>query len=66
MINIEKTVLTISLEVVSDTDGNVAISQGSNVIKVTQTQALELKNFLQDMFLALEEPQIIVGEVSSE
>ena len=66
MINIEKTVLTLSLEVVSDTDGNVAISQGSNVIKVTQTQALELKNFLQDMFLALEEPQIIVGEVSSE
>ena len=66
MINIEKTVLTLSLEVDSDTDGNVSISQGSNVIKVTQTQALELKNFLQDMFLALEEPQIIVGEVSSE
>ena len=66
MINIEKTVLTLSLEVDYDTDGNVSISQGSNVIKVTQTQALELKNFLQDMFLALEEPQIIVGEVSSE
>lgn len=63
MINIEKTILTLSLEVDSDTDGNVSISQGSNEIKVTQTQALELKNFLQDMFLALEEEeQIIVGE----
>lgn len=62
MINIEKTILTLSLEVDSDTDGNVSISQGSNEIKVTQTQALELKNFLQDMFLALEEQQIIVGE----
>ena len=61
MINIEKTILTLSLEVESDTDGNVFIAQGSNEIKVTQTQALELKNFLQDMFLALEE-QIIVGE----
>ena len=62
MINIEKTILTLSLEVDSDTDSNVSIAQGSNEIKVTQTQALELKNFLQDMFLALEEEQIIVGE----
>lgn len=66
MINIEKTILTLSLQVDSDTDGNVSIAQGSNEIKVTQTQALELKNFLQDMFLALEEgeeeEQIIVGE----
>lgn len=64
MINIEKTILTLSLEVDSDTDGNVSIAQGSNEIKVTQTQALELKNFLQDMFLALEaeEEEIIVGE----
>ena len=61
MINIEKTILTLPLQVDSDTDGNVFIAQGSNEIKVTQTQALELKNFLQDMFLALEE-QIIVGE----
>ena len=63
MINIEKTILTLSLQVDSDTDGNVSIAQGSNEIKVTQTQALELKNFLQDMFLALEEEeQIVVGE----
>ena len=62
MINIEKTILTLSLEVDSDTDGNVSIAQGSNEIKITQTQALELKNFLQDMFLALEEEQIVVGE----
>ena len=62
MINIEKTILTLSLEVDSDTDGNVSIAQGGNEIKITQTQALELKNFLQDMFLALEEEQIIVGE----
>ena len=65
MINIEKTILTLSLQVDSDTDGNVSIAQGSNEIKVTQTQALELKNFFQDMFLALEdgeEEQIIVGE----
>lgn len=63
MINIEKTILTLSLQVESDTDGNVSIAQGSNEIKVTQTQALELKNFLQDMFLALEEEeQIVVGE----
>ena len=66
MINIEKTILTLSLEVDSDTDGNVSISQGSNEIKVTQTQALELKNFLQDMFLALEEEQIPEDEVPVE
>ena len=63
MINIEETILTLPLEVYSDADGNVSISQGSNAIKLTQTQALELKNFLQDMFLALEEEeQIVVGE----
>lgn len=53
------------MQVDSDADGNVSIAQGSNEIKITQTQALELKNFLQDMFLALgaeEEEQIIVGE----
>ena len=66
MINIEKTSFTLSLQVDSDTDGNVAIAQGSNVIKVTQTQALELKNFLQDVFLALEEEQIPEEEVPSE
>ena len=59
MINIEKTILTLPLQVDSDTDGNVSIAQGSNEIKVTQTQALELKNFLQDMFLALEEEEQI-------
>lgn len=65
MINIEKTILTLSLQVESDTDGNISIAQGSNEIKVTQTQALELKNFLQDMFLALEE-QIPEDEVPVE
>lgn len=62
MMNIEKTILTLPLEVDSDTDGNVSISQGSNEIKVTQTQALELKNFLQVVVLALETAQIVVGE----
>ena len=66
MINIEKTILTLSLQVESDTDGSVSIAQGSNEIKVTQTQALELKNFLQDMFLALEEDQIVEGDVYGE
>lgn len=60
--NIEKTILTLPLEVDSDTDGNVSITQGSNEIKVTQTQALELKNFLQGVVLALETAQIVVGE----
>ena len=67
MINIEKTILTLSLQVESDTDGSVSIAQGSNEIKVTQTQALELKNFLQDMFLALEaEEQITEEDVYGE
>ena len=67
MINIEKTILTLSLQVESDTDGSVSIAQGSNEIKVTQTQALELKNFLQDMFLALEaEEQITEDDVYGE
>ena len=66
MINIEETILTLPLEVYSDADGNVSISQGSNAIKLTQTQALELKNFLQGVVLALETAQIIVEGDSSE
>ena len=62
MMNIEKTILTLPLEVDSDTDGNVSITQGSDEIKVTQTQALELKNFLQGVVLALETAQIVEGE----
>lgn len=62
MMNIEKTILTLPLEVDSDVDGNVSIAQGSNEIKLTQTQALELKNFLQGVVLALETVQIVVGE----
>ena len=41
MINIEKTVLTLSLEVDSDTDGNVSISQGSSVIKISKLVRVE-------------------------
>ena len=46
MLEIENTLLTGTLQVASDTDGNVIIMQNRQEIKITPSQAKELESYL--------------------
>ena len=46
MLEIENTLLTGSISLDSDTDGNVIIMQNRQEIKITPSQAKELENYL--------------------
>ena len=46
MLEIENTLLTGSISLNSDTDGNVIIMQNRQEIKITPSQAKELENYL--------------------
>ena len=46
MLEIENTLLTGTLQVDSDTDGNVIIMQNRQEIKITPSQAKELESYL--------------------
>ena len=46
MLEIENTLLTGTLQVDSDADGNVIIMQNRQEIKLTPSQAKELENYL--------------------
>ena len=46
MLEIENTLLTGSISLDSDTDGNVIILQNRQEIKITPSQAKELENYL--------------------
>ena len=46
MLNIENTLLTGSISLDSDTDGNVIIMQNIQEIKITPSQAKELESYL--------------------
>ena len=46
MLNIENTLLTGSISIDSDADGNVIIMQNRQEIKITPSQAKELENYL--------------------
>lgn len=49
MLEIDHTLLTGAINIDSDSDGNVAIIQNKQEIKLTPSQALELKNYLQNL-----------------
>ena len=46
MLEIENTLLTGSISLDSDTDGNVIIMQNRQEIKITPSQAKQLENYL--------------------
>ena len=46
MLEIENTLLTGTLQVASDTDGNVIIMQNRQEIKITPSQAKQLESYL--------------------
>ena len=50
MLEIENTLLTGSISLDSDTDGNVIIMQNRQEIKITPSQAKELESYLVSVF----------------
>ena len=46
MLEIENTLLTVSISLDSDSDGNVIIMQNRQEIKITTSQAKELEDYL--------------------
>ena len=53
MLEIEHTLLTGSIQVDSDTDGNVRILQNKQEIKLTPSQAKEIKEYLHNLDFGL-------------
>lgn len=49
MLEIDHTLLTGAINIDSDSDGNVVIMQNKQEIKLTPSQTLELKNYLQSL-----------------
>ena len=54
MLEIENTLLTGSISLDSDSDGNVIIMQNRQEIKITPSQAKELESYLVSLYKTIE------------